>query len=61
MEGRLDCEHEHAARKYAKSKASQRIFLCVGITVHGQKADGVAFPNGRRPESQIHPNQQNKK
>jgi hypothetical protein len=44
IEGRLDCERAgHAARKYTKSKGEDNDSLCVGIIVHGQKADGVAF------------------
>ncbi len=31
-------------------RRSQRIFLCVGIVVHGQKADGVAFSERTKTE-----------
>jgi hypothetical protein len=41
---RTDCEHASTRPGNTPSqRRSQRIFLCAGIIVHGQKSDGSAF------------------
>lgn len=53
VEGWVDCERaQHAAaRKIPPSqRRSQRIFLCVGIIVHGKKVDGTRFSERTKTE-----------